>query len=561
MAHTELTNRPDAAVLIVSQAASGAATAALGAYVVLAMPKDLNGLAEPLRGRNVDLWPDASDASREAFARIAGKLLPIAGRLRVVDTNDALAAGWNIAVAVDEGWTAAELIAWGKPRLTKMEMPPPETAVAKRVLDETRAAYVLWEEYGLARGKAGPYANADNVMRALSMIPQFRDGGLWFDTFRNRPMTDWNCEIGQWREWTDIDDSVLMIFLQRTLEWEKLNISSVQHGITGFLSSRSRNPLIDYLDGIKHDGTTRVQSFMTDVYDCPRSAYNDNAGRCFLVGLIARAYEPGCQLDTMIVLEGAQGLKKSSSLAILGGDFYAALPRDFGGIEFLHDMDGAWLAEIPDMSGFKGRDMEHVKAFITIRSDRFRAKYGRRSQTHNRHCVFAGTANGSDWLDDATGGRRFIPIECREINLEYLRQNRDQLLAEARDLYRLAPPHSLPHDRIAAGADWWLMPVNETLAEQAARQQDDPWLGQIKRYLKGSEFAELPEIMMVCLDIPPERQDQRVARRIGGLLKRLGYENKADRTTGKLVKRWRLGITDIAQAPIQTEIPDKDIEF
>jgi putative DNA primase/helicase len=235
-------------------------------------------------------------------------------------------------------------------------------------------------------------------------------------------------------------------------------------------------------------------------------------------------------------------VKKSSSLAILGGEFYMSLPRQFGDIEFLHDMDGAWLAEIPDMSGFKGRDMEHIKSFLTVREDRFRVKYGRRSETHPRHCVFAGTSNSTDWLEDATGGRRFIPIECREINLDYIRETREQLFAEARDIYQRVPKDCLPHARAAAGADWWIMPSNDTLAEQAARQLDDPWTDTIRRWLMGREFTEITDILNACLQINIEHHDQRAARRVSSILKRLGYENKADRSTGKLVKRWRLSL-------------------
>jgi hypothetical protein len=514
--------------------------------------------AATVEGREVVIW--ATTPVRRAT--LAAKLL-----------NNGHAPASVVVVATPDGWDIAEMIsrdpvAWdyqtldglayakGRAVVRDPEPEPKPTPKPRAVValsDAQQSAALLWEQYRLERpGNGPPYANADNVMRVLENIPQFSNGGLWWDTFRNRPMTDWKCEPGVWREWNDEDDTVLMIYLERTLAWGKLGITAVSHGITGYLAGHKRNPLTDYLDGLKHDGTPRLASFMDDVYGTGRSPYLDNAGRCFLVGLIARAYEPGCQLDTMIVLEGSQGLKKSSSLAILGGDFYAALPRDFGGIEFLHDMDGAWLAEIPDMSGFRGRDMEHVKAFITIRSDRFRAKYGRRSQTHPRHCVFAGTSNSSDWLDDATGGRRFIPIACRDINLDYLRDHRDQLFAEARDLYKLCPPASYAFQRIEAGADWWNMPHEDTKMEQEARQQEDPWTGTIRYWLKGRKTVEIADIMEHCLEVPKERQDLRISRRIASILKRSDYENKSVREGKTIVKRWIL-TTDSAVTGTKSE--------
>ncbi|MGC3959612.1 MAG: virulence-associated E family protein [Verrucomicrobiota bacterium] len=443
---------------------------------------------------------------------------------------------------------------------------PIRTRPIVALTDVQQKASALYHEYDLTVDDKGkPFSNADNVLKVLDNIPQFRDGGLWQDSFRNRPMTDWKCEAGQWREWKDSDDVVLLAYLQRQLCWGKLTITAVQQGLEVFLQNRQHNPLLEWLEGLEWDGTPRVEAFISDVYGTPRSTYNDSAGRCFLVGLIARAMQPGCQLDTMLILEGKQGLKKSSSLGVLGGEFYVELPRDFGGIEFLHDMEGAWLAEIPDMSGFRGRDIEHVKAFITLRNDKFRSKYGRRSANHPRHCVFAGTANSNDWLDDPTGGRRFIPIECAEIDLDYLKANRDQLFAEAVALYKRVGANVSSSERVSAGADWWVMPETETLQEQAARQQEDPWTNPIRAWLKGREIVEINEIATVCLDISIDMVDQRVSRRIASVLKKSGYENKATRTEGKLIKRWRLSvdasITVADKKQIELPVTDEGIEF
>jgi putative DNA primase/helicase len=178
--------------------------------------------------------------------------------------------------------------------------------------------------------------------------------------------------------------------------------------------------------------------------------------------------------------------------------------------------------------------------------------------------VFAGTANSSNWLDDATGGRRFIPIDCQEINLEYLRESRDQLFAEAVHIFRKVPRGTSAPDRAQSGADWWQMPLEETLAEQAARQGDEPWLEKVRVWLKRRETVDIPEVLSLCLEIDVEKHDQNNSRRVGKILKRVGYQNKVVRDGKDVSRRWvlvdkqegqQLSMAAIDHAGIDEEIP------
>jgi len=243
--------------------------------------------------------------------------------------------------------------------------------------------------------------------------------------------------------------------------------------------------------------------------------------------MIARAYKPGCQVDTIVVFEGSQGIRKSSSLSILGGKWYASLPDPFGSKDFLQSIDGVWLAEIPDMSSFKGRDIQHVKAIITTRVDRYRRSYGYHAESYPRQCVFSATANGSDWNQDPTGARRFWPVACTSINIEYLITQREQLFAEALHLYRTA-------------GSWWDVPETLARAEQEKRREVDSWeqiLEQWSSYV-GRDIITLDDIFDGPILIPVERREQRIVKRVASILKQLGFERVHRRINGKFTKCW-----------------------
>ena len=185
--------------------------------------------------------------------------------------------------------------------------------------------------------------------------------------------------------------------------------------------------------------------------------------------MVARAYVPGCQVDTMPVLEGTMGKGKSSAIEIIGGPWFTAASKGFGTPEFIEEIQGKWLVEIPDMASFQRRDHGHVISTITTRVDRYRSKYGRFSADHPRKCVFAATSETDDYLPEMRGVRRYWPIRCGDIDLDALRQQRAQLFAEAVAAYRSGASH---HD----------MPSHETLLEQQERVVYDEWTEDVLQH-------------------------------------------------------------------------------
>lgn len=238
------------------------------------------------------------------------------------------------------------------------------------------------------------------------------------------------------------------------------------------------HPVIDYLDGLEWDGTPRCQDLFTLGFPCiddPR--YLRECGVRFMISAVARARAPGCKVDTMPVVCSAQGSLKSTGVRVLfGADWSsdAAIP-DLKSKDAAMLLRGTWCYEYAELAGMGNQDIATLKAFLSRAVDTYRAPYGKTVEDHPRRCVFFGTVNETGYLRDATGGRRFWPMEMAEgsrVDIEWIAANRDQLWAEADALF-------------AAGERWWLEDEAWELATEraAAETIEDPWADMIRAHL------------------------------------------------------------------------------
>ena len=420
----------------------------------------------------------------------------------------------------------------GKPRIGRAHDGVAPIATITRALTPEET----WQQLGLEVGSGHmPHATVSNAARIISGHEKFR-GRLWFDLFRQRPYYKPE-DGGAEREWRRADTVSLTIWMQHELKLSRFHSNLVEEAVDAAAMVYARDPLLEWLNSLEWDGTERLPTLLSDAFGAEQNEYTSAVGRCFLVSMIARAYKPGCQVDTMPVLEGAQGIRKSSALAVLGRPFYAALPTAFGGRDFLQALDGVWLAEIPDMSGFKGRDIEHVKAAITTPEDRYCRRYARVAETWPRRCVFAATSNSDRWNADNTGARRFLPIRCAAvgpINLEYLAAQRSQLFAEARE-------------RFKRGEQWWDYPIEAALAEQEERRISDTWEEVIEHFIthepRRSEYEQtlwvqrpcelerttVDEVLEQAIGIPIAKQGRAEQNRAGEALKLIGWRRRRNK--------------------------------
>jgi predicted P-loop ATPase len=283
----------------------------------------------------------------------------------------------------------------------------------------------------------------------------------------------------------------------------------------------SYHPVRNYLNDLVWDGQPRVGRWLTTYAGAEYNQYTGSAGPSWLVSGVARIFEPGCKVDHTIIFEGPQGGGKSSLFAELGGEFYSDDVPELGTKDAALACAGIWILELSELSAMNRADLEKIKSFISRTEDRFRPPYDRHMVTVPRQCVFCGTVNVDRYLKDETGGRRFWPIECGTIDLEKLRDDRDQLWAEAVYLY---------HNKF----QWWPTDaevIAEATAEQEERYQADPWEEEIQTWLsdqmrlRGRDTLEVTTAEILKLGLRKETgQWTRVDEaRVGVILKRLGW--------------------------------------
>jgi len=220
------------------------------------------------------------------------------------------------------------------------------------------------------------------------------------------------------------------------------------------------------LETYKWDKVSRVDTWLTKYCGGPDTALNRQIGRKVLCAMIARIYNPGCKFDYVLVLEGVQGIGKSTTCEILGGDWYGDAPvdpRDKDCIPYLHSK---WVIELSEMITTKKTDADRLKNFLSRREDDVRLPYARARQRFPRQCIFIGTINPDDvgYLTDTTGNRRFWPVFCDNFDLDSLKRDREQLLAEATLIYKKGESLTLPHEL-----------TKESEEEAMKRLADDPW--------------------------------------------------------------------------------------
>lgn len=253
------------------------------------------------------------------------------------------------------------------------------------------------------------------------------------------------------------------------------------------------HPVRDYLEKLKWDGCPRLAIWLsrflgavvegeTDEEREQIDRYFSAIGMRFLISAVARAYEPGCKVDTMLILEGKQGAQKSTALRVLAKDWFCDQAIDIGNKDTYLVMRKAWIFEHGELESISKREASEVKAFLSRGSDHFRAPYAREASEQPRSLVFAGTVNDSAYLKDPTGSRRYWIVPVGELEVEALRHEVDQLWAEAVALYK-------------QGEKWWLTEEEETTAEllRAPREIENPFSEKISYYV---DRTKLPQSSM-----------------------------------------------------------------
>lgn len=317
-------------------------------------------------------------------------------------------------------------------------------------------------------------------------------------------------------EWQDMDDVAASNWFMTN--W-RIDVSELKvRAVAGLVAHRrSFHPIREALEKSTWDQTPRVDSWLSTYLGVEDSEYARTVGRWWLISAVARVMKPGCKVDTMLILEGQQGLRKSQALRTLAGDdYFMDSIHDIGGPEGAKLLLGKWVIELAELDAFRRAESSTIKRFLSQQSDTYRPSYGRTARTFPRQCVFAGTTNVDEYLHDETGARRFWPVRCGVINLDRLKADRDQIWAEGLVLY-------------LAGQHWWpATPEEEALcrAEQKERQAEDAWDEVIREYVADKDAVSTKEVLACALNFERSQMSNLAMRRVGGVLRALGWERR-----------------------------------
>lgn len=530
--------------------AADAARAICGKYYqVISWPNGSNAVDKtdwsPLFGASrVVIWPDADPAGRKAAAEIAQVLLRNSPKtiVKVINATHNI-DGFDAADALEDGWTFKDFVNWAKDKAVVVQnvvvpeviSAQPKTDINVTISDSNDAAEVpqqlrdVYEKLGLvisSNGKA--VVSVDNIVRIFEGHKPFQNL-MMHDEFSGDDFIDFNAKTwkrqGTHEKIRDDHILALMTYIQRMFGLHRLSENMMWSAVKVWSRCNSFHGPKDWVSSLKWDQTPRVHDWLiTYMGATDNEDYIRAAGKNFWVALIARIFQPGCKVDNMIVLEGPQGNKKSSSIMAIAGQWYLQMTEKVGSKDFYMGLRGKLLVEIAELDSFSKAEDSTIKAMMTGTKDTVRKSYGRVHEDYLRSCVFIGTTNDDEYLKDPTGARRYWPVKTTTIDLESLTRDRDQLFAEAVHLYN-------------AGEKWYEMPESTTEVQEARRIHDS-WEQMIGRYVVGKKEVTVDEVLCDGLKFDMADTGPREARRACNVLRNLGFENRVVKRFGRSARIW-----------------------
>lgn len=314
-----------------------------------------------------------------------------------------------------------------------------------------------------------------NISAILRHDPKLQ--GIVYNQFSN--LLDVR-EVLPWQQvkpgWSDTDLACAKLYFERCYGiWSPTKFKDALLAVTS--AERLYHPVRDYLESLVWDGMPRLDTLLIDYLGADDTPYVRAATRKTLIAGVARIYEPGVKFDSILVLNGPQGIGKSTFFARLGKKWYSdsLTIADMKDKTAPEKLQGYWLLEISELAGMKKMDVETVKSFITRTDDKYRQSYGVSVESHPRSCIIVGTTNSDGgFLRDITGNRRFWPVRVSGSSIlhPWDMKDIDQIWAEAVCAYRNGEELFLKDD-VAA----------EAYAQQREAMESDDREGVVQDYL------------------------------------------------------------------------------
>ena len=241
--------------------------------------------------------------------------------------------------------------------------------------------------------------------------------------------------------WSDSDTASLKVYLSQI--YNIYAPAKTKDALLSVAAKRSYHPIREYLDNLPlWDNVKRIDTLLMDYLGAEDNSYTRSVIRKTLIAAVSRIYEPGIKFDTVLILNGPQGIGKSTFFEKLSGNWFSDSltitdMKDKSGAEKLQ---GYWILELGELAGMKKMDVETIKSFISRTDDKYRASYGVAVENHPRQCIIVGSTNAEGgFLRDITGNRRFWPVKVSGNSPKkawsLTKEDVDKIWAEAMYLY------------------------------------------------------------------------------------------------------------------------------
>ena len=380
---------------------------------------------------------------------------------------------------------------------------------------------------------------------------------------------DWFDAEGQHRLWLDVihgqamqDDSPVtdqaIIAIMRWLQIEEHMPTTmhklVERCVIALCHQHPRDLLQTMLLALPiWDQVPRLETWLEDCAGVTRTLYSMAVSKMLLVSMVARVMDPGCLYRYVVILEGPEEYKKSTLVQALAGgaEWYVSLAIGLDTKESHMMLQGAWVAEMPELDSLSRTEETRMKAFITMKEDSYIPKYSNFRLNMPRRTIFVGTTNEESYLKGQTGNTRYLPLALTQpVEIADFLAIREQLLAEALAYYRQHPD------------DWWLLPEDALAEAQTMREvrrlqnvYEDAlqiWLAR-DRFTQAAMGDGIPyhpkagittwqEIAryFLRLEKPAEWKDLVLQRQISTALRAIGWSQKVawDKEMQKSVRIW-----------------------
>ncbi len=485
-----------------------------------------------IKGRTVYLWADC-DAQRARLSREEREagvdpnskpLIPEAKQPGVATMNSigtllstefectvhwcpvpkpgAMSEGWDLADAIAGGWDAEQVRAFIR-GARPFRAPDDEARANANAPEARRLAGAgedrsgrAWRQLLISSSTGALKSVRENVVLCMDGTnevggtPELQ-GVVGFNEFTNDVIklkdAPWGSPAGVWAE---VDELLLGEYLVHEHSLPSMPRGTLEEAVAMVAHRHRYHPIREWLGTLKWDGQPRLATWIRrvcleeDEWDDrdPLQRYLARVGTWYLQAMCARAMRPGVKFDYMLILEGTQGLRKSTTLRTLAGDWFADTGLVLGDKDSYQQLQGVWLYEIPELDAFSKADVMKIKAYIASQEDYFRASFDRRARKYPRQLVFGGTTNEDHYLTDPTGSRRFWPVRVTRIcDIDWLEENREQLFAEAMD-------------RVNRDARMWPTPDEERelfVPQQQQRAVENAIESAIARYLDSNADGQL----------------------------------------------------------------------